>query len=277
MLSYQHGFHAGSHADVLKHVVLLALLARLVAKDKPLRYIETHAGAGGYDLRSAAAQKNREYRGGIGKIWKSADPPEPVARLLALVRRYNDGATTIERYPGSPWLAREVLRPTDAAYLFELHPAEHRTLEHKVGADRRVTVLRANGLEGGVGLVPPPERRGLVFIDPSYEAKDEHSRVVDALTKMHRRFATGTYAIWYPVLERRWVERFERAIRAVGIGSLDVYELCVAPDGGGDGLTGSGVLVANPPWQVREEVEVALPWLARELRVDGAGSYRTGQ
>jgi len=276
MLSYQHAYHAGNHADVLKHVVLLALLAKLAGKDKPLRYIETHAGAGGYDLRAPAARKNREYLGGIGKIWNAGGMPEAVARLVDLVRRYNDGATTVERYPGSPWLAREMLRPTDSVYLFELHPAENRALEHALGADRRVTVLRVNGLEGCIGLVPPPERRGLVFVDPSYETKDEHSQVVDALHKAHRRFATGTYAIWYPVLERRWVERFERAVRGIGIDAVDVYELRVAPDGRGQGLTGSGMIVANPPWQVREELAIALPWLARELGVDGGGSYRIG-
>ena len=150
-------------------------------------------------------------------------------------------------------------------------------LEQKLGPDRRITVLRANGLERGVGLVPPPERRGLVLIDPSYEVKDEHSEVVEALQKMHRRFATGTYAIWYPVLERRWVERFERGIRGLQIESLDVYELCVAPDGRRNGLMGSGMLVVNPPWKVRDELEIALPWLAEELRVEGTGSYRTGQ
>ena len=276
MLSYQHAYHAGNHADVLKHVVLLALLAKLAEKEKPLRYIETHAGAGGYDLRSPAARKNREYLGGIGKIWNAGGMPEAVARLVDLVRRYNDGATTVERYPGSPWLAREMLRPTDSVYLFELHPAENRALEHALGADRRVTVLRVNGLEGCIGLVPPPERRGLVFVDPSYETKDEHSQVVDALHKAHRRFATGTYAIWYPVLERRWVERFERAVRGIGIDAVDVYELRVAPDGRGEGLTGSGMIVANPPWRVREELAIALPWLARELGVDGGGSYRIG-
>jgi 23S rRNA (adenine2030-N6)-methyltransferase len=276
MLSYQHAYHAGNHADVLKHVVLLALLAKLAAKDKPLRYIETHAGAGGYDLRSPAARKNREYLGGIGKIWNAANAPAPVARLVELVRRYNDGANTVERYPGSPWLARELLRPTDSVYLFELHPAEHRGLERELGADRRVTVLRANGLDGCVGLVPPPERRGLVFIDPSYETKDEHHDVVDTLRKAHRRFATGTFAVWYPVLARRWVQRFERAIRGLGIGSIDVYELCVAPDGRGEGLTGSGMLVANPPWRVRDELELTLPWLERELKIDGGGSYRIG-
>jgi 23S rRNA (adenine2030-N6)-methyltransferase len=274
MLSYQHAYHAGNHADVLKHVVLLALLAQLAAKDKPLRYIETHAGAGGYDLSAPAARKNREYLGGIGKIWNASGAPAAVARLVELVRGYNNGAKTVERYPGSPWLARELLRPTDSVYLFELHPAEHRGLEQAFGADRRVTVLRADGLEGCIGLVPPPERRGLVFMDPSYEVKDEHTHVIDALQKAQRRFATGTYAVWYPVLERRWVERFERAVRGIGSGSVDVYELCVARDGRGEGLTGSAMIVANPPWKLRAELELALPWLARELGVDGSGSYR---
>jgi 23S rRNA (adenine2030-N6)-methyltransferase len=270
MLSYQHAYHAGNHADVLKHVVLLALLAKLASKDKPLRYIETHAGAGGYDLRSPAARKNREYSSGIAKIYGASGAPAAVARLVELVHRYNDGATKIEHYPGSPWLARELLRPADSLYLFELHPAEHRVLQQKLGADHRVTVLRTNGLEGCVGLVPPPERRGLVLIDPSYEVKDEHTQVVDALAKAHRRFATGTFAIWYPVIERRWVQRFERAIRAIGLSSIDLYELCVAPDGRGRGLTGSGMIVVNPPWKVREEIALALPWLARELGGDGA-------
>lgn len=270
MLSYQHAYHAGNHADVLKHVVLLALLAKLVAKTKPLRYIETHAGAGGYDLRSPAARKNHEFLAGIAKIYSAASAPVAVARLVELVRRYNDGATKLERYPGSPWLARELLRATDSLYLFELHPAEHRTLLATLGADHRVTVLRSNGLDGCVGLVPPPERRGLVLIDPSYEVKDEHTQVVEALTKAHRRFATGTFAIWYPVLERRWVQRFERAIRSTGIESIDLYELCVAPDGHGRGLTGSGMIVVNPPWKVREEVALALPWLARELGLSGS-------
>ncbi len=139
-----------------------------------------------------------------------------------------------------------------------------------LGADRRVTVLRTNGLEGCVGLVPPPERRGLVLIDPSYEVRDEHTQVVDALAKAHRRFSTGTFAIWYPVLERRWVQRFERAIRSTAIGPVDLYELCVAPDGHGRGLTGSGMIVVNPPWKVREEIALALPWLAQELGGDRA-------
>jgi 23S rRNA (adenine2030-N6)-methyltransferase len=274
MLSYLHSYHAGNHADALKHVTLLAVLSQLKAKSKPLRYIETHAGAGGYDLRSAAAQKNREFEGGIGRVWNADAPPVPVARWLELVRRYNNGAAKISRYPGSPLLARELLSANDSVFLFELHPAEHRALEQKLAADRRVTVLREDGLAGCVGLVPPPERRGVVFVDPSYELGEEPAKVLDALGKAHRRFATGVYAIWYPVIDRRWVQRFERAVRDTGIGPIDLYELGVAPDGRGRGLTGSGVLVVNPPWKVRDEMQQALPWLARELGGDGRGSHR---
>lgn len=270
MLSYLHAFHAGNHADVLKHLVLLAILERLTAKDAPLRYIETHAGAGGYDLRSREAQKNREHDLGIGKLWGARQPPARVAALLALVRAYNGGRIDLERYPGSPWLARERLRSGDSLYLFELHPAEQRTLAAGFEGDRRVTVLHDDGLEACIGLVPPPERRGLVLIDPSYELRGEHARVVDALVKMHRRFATGVYAIWYPVIERRWVDRFERALRATGIGPMDLYELSIARDAHGRGLTGSGMIVVNPPWRLREDLQDTLPWVARTLAADTA-------
>jgi len=277
MLSYLHGFHAGSHADVLKHVILLQILDHLTVKDKPLRYIETHAGAGGYSLRSSAALKTHEHKTGIGRLWKATGTPAPIARLIDLVRKYNDGGASLLRYPGSPWLARECLRSSDSVYLFELHPAEHKLLEQGFGTDRRTTVLRQDGLAGCIGLLPPPERRGLVFIDPSYEVKDEHRQVVDALVKAHRRFATGVYAIWYPVLERRWVDRFERAIRATGITPLQLYELSVAPDAADRALTGSGMLVVNPPWMLREAMDLALPWLARALATGGAGTHRIAE
>jgi 23S rRNA (adenine2030-N6)-methyltransferase len=277
MLSYLHSFHAGNHADVLKHLVLLGLLDRLAVKDKPLRYIETHAGAGGYDLRAREAQQNREFESGIAKLWSARKPPALVATLLTLVRTYNGDRLTLERYPGSPWLARSRLRKEDSAYLFELHPAEHRTLAQSFADDPRVTVQRADGLEGAIGLVPPPQRRGLVLVDPSYETKDEHRRVVDTVVKAHRRFATGVYAIWYPVIERRWVERFERALRATKIAPMDVYELCVAPDARGRGLTGSGMIVVNPPWKLREELAETLPWIASELARGRVRPPRVGE
>jgi 23S rRNA (adenine2030-N6)-methyltransferase len=273
MLSYLHGYHAGNHADALKHTVLTAALARLVAKDKPLRYIDTHAGAGGYELRASASQKNREYEGGIGKLWDTADAPEAVARWLDLARRYN-GSGQLKRYPGSPWFAHELLRPGDDLFLFELHPAEHRALKKACDGDRRTKVLREDGLTACIGLVPPPSKRALLLIDPSYELRDEHRSVIDAVIKLHARFATGTLLIWYPVIERRWVERYERALRAAGIGAFATYELCVARERRGGGLTGSGMFVVNPPWQLAEELEAALPWLVERLAVDDGASYR---
>ena len=160
MLSYLHGYHAGNHADVLKHTVLSAALARLIAKDKPLRYIDTHAGAGGYELRAAAAQRNREYEGGVGKLWTAADPPPAVARWLTLAARYN-GAGALKRYPGSPWFAQQSLRPSDDLFLFERHPAEFRALKAACDGDRRTKVLREDGLTACIGLVPPPSKRAL--------------------------------------------------------------------------------------------------------------------
>jgi 23S rRNA (adenine2030-N6)-methyltransferase len=275
MLSYLHGFHAGNHADVLKHVLLVRILDTLTAKGKPLRYVETHAGAGGYDLRAANAQRNREHVHGIGRLWTADDAPAAVARWRDLVRDYNGAPADLTRYPGSPWLARKCLRSTDSLCLFELHPAEHKILVHACAADERVRVLREDGLRGAIGLVPPPERRGLVFVDPSYELRDEHRLVVDALAKAHRRFATGVFAVWYPVVERRWVDRFTRALRDTGIAPLHQYELTVSAAAPGRGLTGSGMLVVNPPWQLREAMQDALPWLARKLAsTRGSGGHR---
>jgi 23S rRNA (adenine2030-N6)-methyltransferase len=273
MLSYLHGYHAGNHADVLKHTVLTALLARLVAKDKPLRYIDTHAGAGGYDLRTPAAQRNREHEGGLGKLWDADDAPLAVARLLTLAHRFN-GSGALRRYPGSPWLARESLRPIDDLFLFELHPAEHRALKKNCEGDRRVKVLRENGLTASIGLVPPPAKRALIHVDPSYELRDEHRAVVDALAKAHKRFATCVFAIWYPVIERRWVERYERALRASGIAAISTYELCVARERREGGLVGSGMFVVNAPWQLDDELGAALPWLAERLGIERDASHR---
>jgi 23S rRNA (adenine2030-N6)-methyltransferase len=273
MLSYLHGYHAGNHADVLKHTVLAAALERLVAKDKPLRYIDTHAGAGGYELRAAVAQKNREHEGGVGKLWTASDAPTAVARWLSLAQRYN-GNGALKRYPGSPWFAQQSLRVSDDLFLFELHPAEHRALKKACEGDRRVRVQREDGLVSCIGLVPPPSKRALTLIDPSYELRDEHRTVIDAVVKLHKRFATGTIAIWYPVIERRWVERYERALRAAGIGAFATFELCVAHERPGGGLTGSGMFVINPPWQLDEELDAALPWLVEQLGIDDGAGHR---
>jgi 23S rRNA (adenine2030-N6)-methyltransferase len=275
MLSYQHAYHAGNHADVLKHVVLLELLHRLTAKDKPLRYIETHAGAGYYDLTRGAAQKNREYESGIARLMDSEAMPEAVTRLVEYVRAANTDKAGLSRYPGSPALARAMLRPEDSAYLFEKHPAEHRKLAAAMRGDRRITVRHEDGLSGCLGLVPPPERRGLLFMDPAYERADEQPAVVDAVAKAHRRFPTGVMAVWYPVVERQWVARFTAALAKTGVRGARVYELNVAPDGSRRGLAGSGMIVVNMPWPSDEALVPALRWLTTLLEQGpSAGAYR---
>lgn len=276
MLSYQHAYHAGNHADVLKHVVLLELLTRLTLKDKPLRYIETHAGAGSYDLTQGAALKNREHLAGIAKLFelRDAEMPPPVARLVAHVLAANGGRAQLARYPGSPALARSLLRAEDRIYLFERHPAEHRKLAAAMRDDRRIVVRREDGLTGCLGLVPPPEKRGLLFIDPSYERDDEDAAVIDAVAKAQRRFPTGVIAVWYPVANRRRATRFEEAFAKTVEGAF-TCELDVAPDGSRHGLTGSGMLVANLPWSADDGLEAVLRWLVTRLEEGaGAGGYR---
>ena len=166
------------------------------------------------------------------------------------------------------------MRPGDDAFLFELHPAEHRALKKACASDRRAKVLREDGLIACIGLVPPPSKRALVLIDPSYELRNEHRDVVDAVDKLHKRFATGVLAVWYPVIERRWVERYERALRATGIAAISVYELNVARERREGGLVGSGMFIVNAPWQLDDELGEALPWLAQRLAVEREASYR---
>lgn len=278
MLSYQHGYHAGNHADVLKHVVLLELLCRLTAKEKPLRYIETHAGAGSYALTSGPAQKNREFESGIARLLTAeaaAGMPEAVGRLVERVRAANRAAAPLSRYPGSPALARAMLRPEDSIFLFERHPAEHGKLAAAMRGDPRITVRHDDGLSGCLGLVPPPERRGLVFVDPAYERSDEHVAVLDVVTKVHRRFPTGVLAVWYPVVERRWVARFHAGFAKTGVRRARVYELGIVPDGARRGLTGSGMIVVNTPWRSEAALLPALRWLVARLEeTRSAGAYR---
>ncbi len=273
MLSYRHAFHAGNFADVLKHVVLECILAYLTQKDKPLFFLDTHAGAGGYALGSKEALKNREFDDGIGRLWERQDLPPAVAGYVEVVREYNrDGR--LARYPGSPFSACRRLRGDDRIVLCELHRAELEPLKRLARDDRRVTVVAGDGYRECIARMPPHERRGLVLIDPSYEIKEDYRQVVETLVAAHRRFATGVFALWYPVIERRRIDRLERELARSGIERIDLYELAVAPDSPGHGMTACGMVVINPPWTLRAEMSSALPWLADALGRDGGGRYR---
>lgn len=272
MLSYRHAFHAGNFADVLKHLVIDRILAHLVAKPKPFFCLDTHAGAGVYDLTDRHASKNREYERGIGLLWNRTDLPEPVAAYVDAVRRLNSSGE-LRRYPGSPFFERIWLRHGDRLQLFELHPADAAALVQFAGEDGRIEVKREDGFAACVALLPPRERRGLIVMDPSYEIKTDYRRATETLQRAWRRFSTGTYALWYPVIERRRVNAMETALRASGIPRIHLFELGVKRDDAG-GMTGSGMIVVNPPWTLESSMAEALPWLADVLGVDGEGYYR---
>ncbi|NJD64969.1 MAG: 23S rRNA (adenine(2030)-N(6))-methyltransferase RlmJ [Chloroflexi bacterium] len=275
MLSYRHGFHAGNHADVLKHVALVALLRILTRKDKPLVVLDTHAGAGLYSLEQGFALKIVEFRDGIARLWERNDLPAPVADYVEQVRAVNaDGV--LRQYPGSPRIALGVLRPQDRLRLFELHSTEAPILAQQFAKDgRRVTVTSGDGFAGLKAVLPPPSRRGLVLIDPSYELASDYRAVVTALRDGMKRFATGTYAVWYPLLQRREsIELPDKLRQATSADWLDVALQVKAPSPEGRGLHGSGMFIVNPPWTFSDQMRAIMPWLTRVLAQDATAGFR---
>ncbi len=273
MLSYRHSFHAGNFADVLKHIVLIQNLEYLRKKDKPFCCIDTHAGPGRYELDGEYALKNREFDTGITKLWNRNDLPELVAHYVSLIKRFNSTGK-LTRYPGSPLITKQLLREKDRLCLFELHSTEIKQLTAAADKDKRINVVHADGLKASLKLLPPFERRGLVLIDPSYEIKSDYQQVVETLIAMHKRFATGTYALWYPVIERSRNQKLERAIQATGIKNIQLFELGIHADSHEHGMTASGMIVINPPWTLADEMKQVLPWLADVLGNNGQGFYR---
>ena len=264
MLSYRHAFHAGNHADVLKHWLLVRVILALQRKPTPLCYIDTHAGAGEYALDSAAAQQVGEAREGIAQIWQSARPPTSVDTYLAQVRAINSGSR-ISRYPGSPRFAALLQRPGDRLVLMEKHPTDARALVAGFAARSGCRVLATDGWTSLRGFIPPPERRGLVLIDPPYELKSDYRQCVETLADACRRWATGVYLLWYPLVSRREADRLIDRVGAIGVRRTLQVELAVRPPDSGGGLWGSGMLILNCPWQVDEDASTALPWLAQQL------------
>lgn len=272
MLSYRHGFHAGNAGDVLKHAALAAALALLTRKDKPLCYLESHAGAGRYDLADARAQKTREHRRGIARLWDRTDTPPALEPYLRAVRAENpDGV--LRRYPGSPAVAARVLRPDDRLVLMELNASDGDALGTAFRGDRRVAVHRRDGYEGLVALVPPRERRGLALLDPSYEVESDYTDVVAAVSAAHARWPGGCYAIWYPLLDDGRAKRLARALVGTGLRRILCGELTIDRRDG-PGMKGAGMLWVAPPYTLDAALRDVLPWLARTLAHDGAGLHR---
>jgi len=273
MLSYRHAFHAGNHADVLKHLVEVQLLRHLAQKDKPFWYIDTHAGAGCYALDSGYAAQNAEYESGIARLWRRDDLPASLAEYVGLVKRFNpDGQ--LRFYPGSPLLARELLREQDRMRLFELHPTDSEILkENFAGHEAQALIQEADGFGALKALLPPPPRRALVLVDPPYEDKQDYRRVAAALREGLKRFAGGMYAVWYPQLSRSEARLLPEQLKQLPLkGWLHAAFDVKAPARDGFGMHGSGMFVVNPPWTLHGILQEAMPYLVRQLgQGEGAG------
>jgi 23S rRNA (adenine2030-N6)-methyltransferase len=264
-MNYRHAFHAGNHADVLKHVTLLAWLDALKAKDTPLFVLDTHGGRGVYALDSQSATRTGEAASGIGRLWGQRGLPAAVQRLLAGVAAANDDGT-LRVYPGSPRLALDALRPQDRLAACELHQDEAAALKAALAHDARAAVHTRDGYAAVRALLPPNEKRGLVLIDPPYEAQEaEYPRVLDAVRTALERWPTGGVAVWYPIKQRRTLHGFFREATLLAPRGLLCAELLVRPDDSPLRLNGSGMLLFHPPWKLDEALAPALPVLAHQL------------
>ncbi|ELW9234230.1 23S rRNA (adenine(2030)-N(6))-methyltransferase RlmJ [Proteus mirabilis] len=270
MLSYRHSFHAGNHADVLKHIVQTLIIESLKEKEKPFLYLDTHAGAGRYQLTNAHATRTGEYLEGIARLWQQEEVPELILPYLEAVGSLNT-SDELRYYPGSPLLAAKLLREQDLLMLTELHPTDFPLLRTEFSRDKRVRVCREDGFGQLKSKLPPVSRRGFALIDPPYELKQDYSAVVKGIVEGYKRFATGTYAIWYPVVHRQQIKRMLKDLEATGIRKILQIELAVKPDSDQLGMTASGMIVINPPWKLASQMASILPWLHRTLVPEGTG------
>ncbi len=268
MLSYRHGFHAGNHADVLKHAVLAFCLEYLTAKPKPFFVLDTHAGAGLYDLTSEMAARTAEWRDGVSKVW-GQDVPDLLVAYAQTLKWLNPSGELLD-YPGSPEFIRHRLRSQDRAVLCELHPTDGAALQ----PDSGIEIRRADGYQTMIKALPPRERRGLVLVDPSYEIKDDYDTAPEKVIAAHRRFSTGMFILWYPVVDRDRTETMLGRLESSGIRNQLRIELAMRADDPERGMTASGLVIINPPWTLHEKAAEALPWLISTLGAEGDSYVR---
>lgn len=271
MLSYQHGYHAGNFADVIKHISLTRLLAYLTKKDKPFFYLETHSGKGLYNLKDKQAEKTKEYEQGIKLLWENRkNLPQEFLEYMQAIRQLNN-STSLSLYPGSPYLAINALRTQDRSYFCELHPAEFEILAQMHRHNKKAHISHSDGIAALNALLPPPEKRGLVFLDPSFEIKDEYKLIPQAIKQAYNRFATGVYCLWYPIINKKITEQLIRgmlSIHAKNALRLEFY-LTLAPK---EGMTGCGLWIINPPYTFAAEIRKVLDTLKTYFN-PGISSY----
>lgn len=265
MLGYRHAFHAGNHGDILKHFVLYHCLEYVIQKDVPILYIDTHAGAGSYRLDSGYAAQNEEWKSGYQRLRDFSGPlPQSVQKFKEFLQLcINDEGA----YPGSPRIADRILRAQDRRVLFELHPTDYEALKKLFENSRQVSVLQSDGFAGLKALLPPPSRRACLFMDPSYELSSDYDKVVDSVREGLRRFATGIYIIWYPLLGKQAAQALPEAILSLYQGNRLLLEIqsCKEREWG---MYGSGMVIINPPWSLQQLIPEAIPVLANILQLD---------
>ena len=274
-MNYRHAFHAGNFADVVKHAVLVRILVHLCQKPASFRVIDTHAGAGRYDLAGEEAQRSGEWREGIGRL-VAAPTATPARALFApyldAVAAYNGGGP-LTAYPGSPALARAFLRAQDRLIACELEPKAAATLARNLAGDRRSKAVTIDGWTALKAYVPPKERRGLAFVDPAYEDPGDFARLAQALAAAYRKWASGTYLLWYPIKERTAPDALARRLRQSAIPKILRAELSIAAREPSR-LAACGLIVVNPPWMLAEELAILLPALAVALSGTSGGAHR---
>jgi len=275
LLSYRHGFHAGNFADVLKHIVAVEIFEHFIKKEKAFTYIDTHSGSGLFDLNSTYADKLQEYKKGIALL-SSKDFPE-LAKYFEILKIYNP-SNSLQLYPGSPLIAAHFIRQQDKAWLHELHPQDFQSLAKNIEIYFKFSAKQEDGLKAMLTYLPPVSRRGFVLIDPSYEVKTEYDQVFKSVEKAYLKFPTGTYALWYPVVDRQRIDRLERKFVGSGIKNIQRFELGVEADSTGSkaekGMTASGMIVINPPWNLYNKMSKILPKLAYTLRASDDYFFR---
>ncbi|MBA2711235.1 MAG: 23S rRNA (adenine(2030)-N(6))-methyltransferase RlmJ [Tatlockia sp.] len=260
MLSYQHGYHAGHFADVVKHLTLARLLNYMTLKDKPLFYLETHSGRGLYDLQSSQASKTKEHCQGIDILWQQkASLPSVFAPYIEIINEANK-TEKLRFYPGSPYIAIDMLREQDRIYCCELHPREFEYLQKLPHPDKRVFYSHSDGIASLNALIPPPERRGLIFIDPSFEVKTEYKEIPKAIHAAYQRFSTGVYCLWYPLVDQFYHDQLLRTMAKIGAESALRVEFSMI-NSKQIGMTGCGLWIINPPFTLAEDLKIALQYL----------------
>ena len=274
-MNYQHAFHAGNFADVHKHAVLASIVAYLRQKPAAFRVIDSHAGAGRYDLFASEAARGGEWHGGIERLWQASGQRALEPRINSILAPYLEAVSacnpdgTLRLYPGSPSIAQKLLRPQDRLIACEIEPRAAAALAGVLRGDRRAKALAIDGWTAIGAYVPPKERRGLVLIDPPFEERADFTRLCEVLAAAHRKWPTGIFLLWYPIKTREAPDALARRLQRLGIAKMLRSELLVGVPSTDAGLIGSGLVVVNPPFALESDLRIALPALGRILALPG--------